>query len=129
MEGRARVGGCARHYAAALLAGILGVVIHNVHEIVVEVIRQAGKDKSADAALRDVLKPIQDLAPSDATAVAKTVFVYTAGTAGCGMSLGWNQGYGWPCGWVSGSAWTRQAFHCRNCELRRCRHGRRNVWT
>lgn len=39
-------------------------------------IRQTGKDKSADAALREVLKPIKDLAPLDATAVAKTVFIY-----------------------------------------------------
>lgn len=51
-------------------------MIHNVDEIVVEVIRQASEDKSADAALRDVLKSIKDLAPFDATAVAKTVFSY-----------------------------------------------------
>ena len=41
-----------------------------------EVIRQTSKGKSADAALRDVLKPIKDLAPFDATAAAKTLFTY-----------------------------------------------------
>ncbi|HEV2693443.1 MAG TPA: RsmB/NOP family class I SAM-dependent RNA methyltransferase [Verrucomicrobiae bacterium] len=51
-------------------------MIHNVHEIAAEVIRQTGKDKPADAALREVLKQIKDLAPFDATEVAKTVFLY-----------------------------------------------------
>ena len=47
-----------------------------VHEIAAEVIRQAGKDKPADAALREVLKSLRDLAPFDATEVARTVFIY-----------------------------------------------------
>jgi 16S rRNA (cytosine967-C5)-methyltransferase len=51
-------------------------VIHKVHEIAAEVIRQTGKDKPADAALREVLKQIKDLAPFDATEIAKTVFIY-----------------------------------------------------
>ena len=42
----------------------------------VEAIRQTSKGKPADAALRDLLKPIKDLAPLDATAVAKTFFIY-----------------------------------------------------
>jgi len=54
----------------------MGPVIHNVHEIAAEVIRQTGKDKPADAALREVLKQVKDLAPFDATEVAKTVFIY-----------------------------------------------------
>src|SRR5882672_9109780 len=55
---------------------MLGAVIHKVHEIAAEVIRQTGKDKPADAALREVLKQIKDLAPFDATEIAKTVFLY-----------------------------------------------------
>ena len=55
---------------------MLGAVIHNVHEIAAEVIRKTGKDKPADAALREVLKQIKDLAPFDATEIAKTVFLY-----------------------------------------------------
>ena len=51
-------------------------MIHHVHEIAAEVIRQTGKDKPADAALREVLKSLRDLAPFDATEVAKTVFLY-----------------------------------------------------
>jgi 16S rRNA (cytosine967-C5)-methyltransferase len=51
-------------------------VIHHVHEIAAEVIRQTGKDKPADAALREVLKSLRDLAPFDATEVAKTAFLY-----------------------------------------------------
>ncbi|RPI63643.1 MAG: hypothetical protein EHM48_02115, partial [Planctomycetaceae bacterium] len=51
-------------------------MIYNVQDIVVEVIRQAGKVPSADAVLRDVLKSIKGISPLDATAVAKTVFVY-----------------------------------------------------
>jgi len=47
-----------------------------VHEIAAEVIRQTGKDKPADAALREVLKQIKDLAPFDATEIARTVFIY-----------------------------------------------------
>jgi 16S rRNA (cytosine967-C5)-methyltransferase len=47
-----------------------------VHEIAAEVIRKAGKDKPADAALREVLKSLRDLAPFDATEVARTVFIY-----------------------------------------------------
>jgi 16S rRNA (cytosine967-C5)-methyltransferase len=55
---------------------MLRAVIHKVHEIAAEVIRQTGKDKPADAALREVLKQIKDLAPFDATEIAKTVFIY-----------------------------------------------------
>ena len=55
---------------------MLRAVIHHVHEIATEVIRQTGKDKPADAALREVLKQIKDLAPFDATEIAKTVFIY-----------------------------------------------------
>ena len=55
---------------------MLWAVIHKVHEIAAEVIRQTGKDKPADAALREVLKQIKDLAPFDATEIAKTVFIY-----------------------------------------------------
>ena len=55
---------------------MLRTVIHKVQEIAAEVIRQTGKDKPADAALREVLKQIKDLAPFDATEIAKTVFIY-----------------------------------------------------
>ncbi len=55
---------------------MLRAVIHNVHEIAAEVIRKTGKDKPADAALREVLKQIKDLAPFNATEVARTVFIY-----------------------------------------------------
>ena len=55
---------------------MLRAMIQPVHEIAAEVIRQTGKDKPADAALREVLKQIKDLAPFDAREVAKTVFIY-----------------------------------------------------
>jgi 16S rRNA (cytosine967-C5)-methyltransferase len=55
---------------------MLRAMIQPVHEIAAEVIRQTGKDKPADAALREVLKSLRDLAPFDATEVAKTVFIY-----------------------------------------------------
>ena len=55
---------------------MLRTVIQPVHEIAAEVIRQTGKDKPADAALRQVLKSLRNLAPFDATEVAKTVFIY-----------------------------------------------------
>lgn len=55
---------------------MLRVVIHNVHQIAAEVIRQTGRDKPADAALREVLKLNRDLAPFDATEIARTVFIY-----------------------------------------------------
>ncbi len=51
-------------------------MIQPVHEIAAEVIRQTGRDKPADAALREVLKSLRDLAPFDATEVARTVFIY-----------------------------------------------------
>ena len=51
-------------------------MIHDVQAVAAEVIRQTGKDKPADAALREVLKSLRDLAPFDATEVAKTVFIY-----------------------------------------------------
>ncbi len=55
---------------------MLRAVVHRVHEIAAEVIRQTGKDKPADAALREVLRQIKDLAPFDATEIARTVFIY-----------------------------------------------------
>jgi 16S rRNA (cytosine967-C5)-methyltransferase len=55
---------------------MLRAMIRPVHEIAAEVIRKAGKDKPADAALREVLKSLRDLAPFDATEVARTVFIY-----------------------------------------------------
>ena len=55
---------------------MLSNMIHDVQAIAAEVIRKTGKDKPADAALREVLKQIKDLAPFDATEVAKTVFLY-----------------------------------------------------
>jgi 16S rRNA (cytosine967-C5)-methyltransferase len=55
---------------------MLRAMIRPVHEIAAEVIRQAGRDKPADAALREVLKSLRDLAPFDATEVARTVFIY-----------------------------------------------------
>ena len=51
-------------------------MIRPVHEIAADVIRKAGRDKPADAALREVLKSLRDLAPFDATEVARTVFIY-----------------------------------------------------
>ena len=51
-------------------------MIHDVQAVAAEVIRKTGKDKPADAALREVLKQIKDLAPFDATEIAKTVFLY-----------------------------------------------------
>ena len=51
-------------------------MIHDVQGIAAEVIRKTGRDKPADAALREVLKQIKDLAPFDATEIAKTVFLY-----------------------------------------------------
>ena len=51
-------------------------MIHDVQAIAAEVIRKTGKDKPADAALREVLKQIKDMAPFDATEIAKTVFLY-----------------------------------------------------
>ena len=51
-------------------------MVHEVQAISAEVIRKTGRDKPADAALRDVLKQIKNLAPFDATEIARTVFVY-----------------------------------------------------
>jgi hypothetical protein len=39
---------------------MLRTVIHPVHEIAAEVIRQTGNDKSADAALREALKSVRE---------------------------------------------------------------------
>ena len=55
---------------------MLRAVIHDVQKIAAEVIRKTGRDMPADAALREVLKQIKDLAPFDATEVAKKVFIY-----------------------------------------------------
>jgi hypothetical protein len=38
---------------------MLRTVIRHFHELAAEVIRQTGKDKPADAALREMLKPRQ----------------------------------------------------------------------
>ncbi len=51
-------------------------MIRPVHEIAAEVIRKASRDKPADAALREVLESCRELAPFDATEVARTVFIY-----------------------------------------------------
>lgn len=51
-------------------------MIHDVQAIAAEVIRKTSKDKPADQALREVLKPIKDLAPFDSAEIAKTVFRY-----------------------------------------------------
>src|SRR5271156_6389617 len=64
------------HCVVAAQLRMLLTVIHHVHEIAAEVIRKTGKDKPADAALREVLKSLRDLAPFDATEIAKTVFIY-----------------------------------------------------
>ena len=61
---------------AAVQSRMLRAVIQPVHEIAAEVIRKTGRDKPADAALREVLKSLRDLAPFDATEVARTVFIY-----------------------------------------------------
>jgi 16S rRNA (cytosine967-C5)-methyltransferase len=55
---------------------MLRAMIRPVHEIAAEVIRKAGRDKPADTALREMLKSLRDLAPFDATEVARTVFIY-----------------------------------------------------
>src|ERR1035437_4050026 len=55
---------------------MLRAVIHNVHEIAAEVIRKTSRDKPADGAFREVLKQHRELAPFDATEIAKTVFIY-----------------------------------------------------
>jgi 16S rRNA (cytosine967-C5)-methyltransferase len=51
-------------------------VSFSVHDIAVEVIRTAGRDKPADQALREVLKQARDLPPFDAAAVSRAVFTY-----------------------------------------------------
>ncbi len=48
----------------------------SVHDISVEVIRTAGRDKPADQALREVLKAMRDLPPFDAAEVSRAVFTY-----------------------------------------------------
>jgi 16S rRNA (cytosine967-C5)-methyltransferase len=48
----------------------------SVQEIAAEVIRGAGRQRAADAALREALKNRRDLAPWDATAVSRLVFTY-----------------------------------------------------
>ena len=58
------------------LIAYAAAVIQSVHEIAAEVIRKTGRDKPADAALREVLKSLRDLAPFDATEIARTVFIY-----------------------------------------------------
>ncbi len=55
---------------------MLWKIMHDVQAIATEVIRNTGKDKPADAALREVLKSVKDLAPFDATEIARTVFTY-----------------------------------------------------
>jgi 16S rRNA (cytosine967-C5)-methyltransferase len=48
----------------------------SVHDLAVEVIRTAGREKPADQALRDVLKKQRELPPFDAAAVSQAVFTY-----------------------------------------------------
>ena len=48
----------------------------SVHDIAVEVIRTASRDKPADQALREVLKAMRELPPFDAAEVSRTVFNY-----------------------------------------------------
>jgi 16S rRNA (cytosine967-C5)-methyltransferase len=48
----------------------------SVHDIAVEVIRTASRDKPADQALREVLKAMRALPPFDAAEVSRTVFNY-----------------------------------------------------
>lgn len=48
----------------------------SVHDLAVEVIRTAGREKPADQALREVLRKQHDLPPFDATAVSQAVFTY-----------------------------------------------------
>lgn len=48
----------------------------SVHDIAVEVIRAAGREKPADQALREVLKKQRELPPFDAAAVSQAVFAY-----------------------------------------------------
>lgn len=49
---------------------------YSVGEIAAEVIRSTSREKPADAALREVLKPMRDLPPFDATEVSRAVFMY-----------------------------------------------------
>jgi 16S rRNA (cytosine967-C5)-methyltransferase len=51
-------------------------VRNSASEIAAEVIRTAGRDKPADAALREVLKALRDLPPFDAAEVSRLVFLY-----------------------------------------------------
>ena len=48
----------------------------SVHDIAVEVVRTAGRDKPADAALREVLREMRNLPPFDAAEVSRSVFSY-----------------------------------------------------
>ncbi len=48
----------------------------SVHDIAVEVVRTAGRDKPADAALREVLREMRNLPPFDAAEVSRSVFNY-----------------------------------------------------
>jgi 16S rRNA (cytosine967-C5)-methyltransferase len=48
----------------------------SVHDIAVEVVRTAGRDKPADTALREVLRAMRDLPPFDAAEVSRSVFNY-----------------------------------------------------
>ena len=48
----------------------------SVHDIAVEVIRTASRDKPADAALREVLREMRNLPPFDAADVSRSVFTY-----------------------------------------------------
>jgi 16S rRNA (cytosine967-C5)-methyltransferase len=48
----------------------------SVHDIAVEVVRTANRDKPADQALREVLKAMRELPPFDAAEVSRAVFTY-----------------------------------------------------
>jgi len=58
------------------------------YEIVAEVIRQAGKEKPADAALREVLKSLRDLRAFDATE-SPDGFSLLRCMSGCAMNAAW----------------------------------------
>ncbi len=55
---------------------MLGIVKYSVSEIAAEVIRSTSREKPADAALREVLKPLRELPPFDAAEVSRAVFMY-----------------------------------------------------
>ena len=65
-----------QHCVAPASSRKLKAMSYLVQEIAAEVIRSTGREKPADAALREVLKQTRNLAPFDATEVSRTVFNY-----------------------------------------------------